>query len=127
MSVQDGIDAVRRTWSTADQYTAESVAAAAGAIAELWRYLGHATIHGDLLRDPADAHAVFVTLSAADHTSVGVLERLARYAADIGDQADRYGHDTPDGTADQIPGRNARSDSKSGHRCGGAHHGGRRD
>ncbi|MFI2473465.1 hypothetical protein [Nocardia xishanensis] len=107
MSIQTGFDLINQTFPLDGPHTAETVIAAAAAIAELWRYLGHATIGGtrDLLADPADAYTVVGLLSAADLRAADVVECLARYAVHVGDEStytDRFGHDDPDGSPDQI-------------------------
>ena len=103
----DRVQVVREMFSTNGPHTPESMIAAAEAIAELWRYLGHATISGtrEILTDPADAYTLTGALAAADRSSVDVLERLALYARNIGDESTytkHFGITDPDGSYDQI-------------------------
>lgn len=103
----DLVAVVRDLFPTIGPHTPEQMIAAAEAIAELWRYLGHATISGTrkILTDPADAYTVTGALVAAERSSVDVLERLGIWARGIGDEStytDHFGHDDPDGTQDQI-------------------------
>ncbi|WP_435590785.1 hypothetical protein [Nocardia sp. bgisy118] len=107
MPTQTGIDLINQAFSLDGPHTADTVIAAAAAIAELWRYLGHATIGGtrNLLADPADAYSVVGLLSVADRRATDVLERLAGYAVNVGDESTytkHFGHDDPDGSPDQI-------------------------
>jgi hypothetical protein len=102
----DPVTAVQELFSTRGPHTAESVVAAAQVIAEMWRYLGHATNHTrEVLANPADAQLVFGALASADRRSTEVLDRLSIYARNLGDEStytDRFAHDDPDGTTDQI-------------------------
>lgn len=102
----DRVTAVRELFSTTGPHTPEQVIAAAEAIAELWRYLGHATTETrKVLANPADAYSVTGALAAAERSSVDVLGRLGIWARGIGDEStytDHFGHDDPDGTQDQI-------------------------
>ncbi|WP_068058156.1 hypothetical protein [Nocardia xishanensis] len=107
MSTQTGIDLINRTFPIDGPHSADTAIAAAAAIAELWRYLGHATIDGlrDLLADPANAYTIVGLLSDADRRADDVLHRLAHYAISMGDAStytDHFGHDDPDGSPDQI-------------------------
>ncbi|MEU4843161.1 hypothetical protein [Nocardia testacea] len=99
--------AVTDLFPTDEPHTPETLIAASRAIAELWRYLGHATISGvhKILTDPADVYSIVGALESAEHSSIQVLERLGLWARNIGDEStytDRFGHNDPDGTADQI-------------------------
>ncbi|MEU4843265.1 hypothetical protein [Nocardia testacea] len=103
----DRVEAVENLFPIDGPHTPETLIAASQAIAELWRYLGHATISGTrkILTDPADAYTMVGALAAAERSSVDVLERLSTWARNIGDEStytDRFGHDDPDGTRDQI-------------------------
>ncbi|MCP2293633.1 hypothetical protein APR11_000037 [Nocardia amikacinitolerans] len=107
MSTQTGTDLINQAFPIDGPHTADTAIDAAAAIAELWRYLGHAIIGGtrNLLADPADAYTVVGLLSDADRRASDVLERLARYAVNVGDAStytDHFGHDDPDGSPDQI-------------------------
>ncbi|MFF0529553.1 hypothetical protein ACFYT3_14285 [Nocardia amikacinitolerans] len=107
MSAQTGTDLINQAFPLDGPHTADTAIAAAAAIAELWRYLGHATIGGarELLADPADACTVVGLLGDADRRADDVLYRLARYAVNVGDEStytDHFGHDDPDGSPDQI-------------------------
>ena len=102
----DRVTAVRELFSTDQPITRESTLAAAQAINALWDYLGHvAMVKRSVLPDPIGIADIFDALTAADEKSADMLQNLAAYIRDIGDEStytDRYGCLDPDGTADQI-------------------------
>ncbi|QIS13655.1 hypothetical protein [Nocardia arthritidis] len=81
----DRSDAISMLWSTDGPHTADSITTAANGIAELWRYLAHATLRTDseVLTDPADVYLVAGTLSAAANSAVQVLRQLHRWAEEL--------------------------------------------
>ena len=105
----DRVKAVQDLFPTNGPHTAEQVIAAADAIAELWRYLGHAfqgyAAKIDALEDLSEAYRFVGNLAVAEHRSANILERLVHWAHYVGARSvgtDAYGISDPDGSIDQI-------------------------
>lgn len=79
MTETDGINLVNAAWPLDGPYTPESLISAARALAELYRYLAHATI-GDAARalpNIPDAYPAFGVLMAAARSNQQVLQQVA--------------------------------------------------
>lgn len=88
-------------------YSVEKLIAAAARIAELWRYLDHATTEGTrtVLADPVDVYTLVEKLVTADRRAADVLKRLSYWARNVGDEStytNRFASADPDGTKDLI-------------------------
>ncbi len=79
MAEVDGIKLVNATWPLDGPYTPESLISAAHAIAELYRYLTHATIGGAERTVPnvPDVYPAFGALTAAAYSNQQALQQLA--------------------------------------------------
>ena len=93
MSDLDARDIISKTWSIDGPHTTDSIYAAADAIAELWRYLGHATFARYTDLEPYHLYDILGALKPADERSVDVLNRLSDRAAQIASNATEYGKD----------------------------------
>ncbi|MFE3254269.1 hypothetical protein ACFXPS_05620 [Nocardia sp. NPDC059091] len=93
----DRADMVQALWPGYGPHTAESVISATDAIAELWRYLGHATRSGktEALADPADVYTMVWNLRTAFYRASQVLDQLHSWAGDL--------QRNPDLASDQFP------------------------
>ncbi|MBF6065417.1 hypothetical protein IU500_34355 [Nocardia terpenica] len=98
----DRVDAVEVLFPVEGPYTAETVVAAAGAIAWLWRYLAHATLNSasDALGGPADVYLAIGSLTSASRSAEQVLGQLVRWAVRLartpGLTHDEYKADDPE-------------------------------
>ncbi|WP_280471830.1 hypothetical protein [Nocardia cyriacigeorgica] len=94
------------TFASDGPHTKEQLHAAAVQIVELWHYIHQATAASpELLDDPAEVSAMVWDLARAGHIAGEVLGRLSFWSLSVGDQStytDRFTHDDPDGTRDQI-------------------------
>ncbi|MEV4234044.1 hypothetical protein AB0J47_02575 [Nocardia sp. NPDC049737] len=86
----DRSDAISILWPTVGPYTADSIITAASGIAELWRYLAHATLRADskALADPADVYVAVGSLTAAAHSAEQVCRQLSVWAGRLASDSD---------------------------------------
>ncbi len=105
----DRVSAVQQLFPTTGPHTPDQVIAAAEAIAELWRYLGHAFQPRAAVIEPlenlSDAYSFVGNLALADQRATEILQRLTYWAAYIGDRSvdtQHSGITDPDGSIDQI-------------------------
>lgn len=96
MTEVDGIKLVNETWPLNGPYSPESLISASQAIAELYRYLAHATIGGAEAAVPniPDAYPAFGALITAAHSSEQVLQQLAARVDHFADFDPNVRHDS---------------------------------
>jgi hypothetical protein len=109
MPIESGEAFVDHIWPTTGPHTAESIISAAAAIAELWRYLGHAmqgyAAKVEPLENPADVYTLIGELAQADHRAANILERLGHWSEYVASRSmgtDHYGHTDDDGAPDTV-------------------------
>lgn len=92
----DRVAAVRELFPPTGPHSPESVIAAAEAISELWRYLGHAFVFGSerikSLDQVSDAYTLVGNLAEADERASTVLQRLRTWTNYVDARSiDNYG------------------------------------
>lgn len=113
----DGTQLVNQAFPTIGPHTPETMRQAAAAIAELWRYLGHASFQIGQ-STPADVYDLVGELRSAEQRAQNVLARLSDHTATIANNADQYEHDKDGGNVEQCANlaadflRNAAGDAK---------------
>ncbi|MGW4247974.1 hypothetical protein [Nocardia sp. NPDC004722] len=77
----DRADVIEVLWPLNGPHTATSITTASIAIAQLWRYLAHATLCSDKegLAAPADVYAVIGNLAISGNSAAQVLSQLRKW------------------------------------------------
>lgn len=97
----NGTDLINQAFPTIGPHTPDTMRAAADAIAELWRYLGHASFQLGQ-STPADVYDLAVNLRTAEDRAANVLDRLSDHVATIANNADQYGHTDDSGDVESC-------------------------
>lgn len=99
----DGADVVAQHWPLAGPHDEETMASAAMAVEELYRYMAHATIGTELEALPyaCDGYTVIGRLATAAHSQRQVLQQLAVWADALTEDF-ALCHDIPPGSADDT-------------------------
>lgn len=105
---------IAELWPTTGPHSAESIIAAAVAISELWRYLGHAfqgyAAKIEPLENVSDVYTLVGALTEADMRAADILARLGHWSDYIAARSDphrgsgygEYGHTDDDGAPDTV-------------------------
>lgn len=83
----DRLDVVEALWPIDGPHTAESIVIASAAIAQLWRYLAHATLrsNAEALAEPADVYLTISNLAASGNSAAQVISQLERWTSQVKD------------------------------------------